>query len=303
MSIEIKAAEMRSCEASPSVVKINNIWCITEQYKIEVAYTLVSNDICGPVAFISSEVIPYIYTDYIYTDGETTAEWGRQVLLTKKLESIESLEGQAIMAKVVCTYGQATLDTQRTQRGPSPEDPVQISCSLVEREIPLKVDRTGRKVVNSAGEFFYDPITVNYHERQIRISRKEYRNPLSMAMSYTDRINSTAIWGFPAYTLKLTVEHSFDSKDFGWNVTYVFETRWDTWWSYPLDQGFKEIKDGLLVPILDDDGSPISTPALLDGSGHQLSSGGSPVYPSDPFKGYLTANFNGLRLPQVNWIV
>lgn len=70
-------------------------------------------------------------------------------------------------------------------------------------------------------------------------------------------------------------------------------------WQYrPLDMGFRQLNaDGDLVTICDASGAPLNQPSLLDGSGHALATGGTPVYREFIVRDSVDMDGWGLVLP------
>ena len=165
-----------------------------------------------------------------------------------------------------------------------PEEPFSpnfsLSTGVQTGQEPIHYDIDGNVIANSAGDIFSDPVIAETETSNFSITRTEYVNPISKQREYSDRygiVNETAIWGYRARTLRLTITSSYSIQS-GWDVTYNFLYKSETWDYTTLDRGFDELiasdpqQPGVRIksPILvDDNGSPvpITSPAALDGNG------------------------------------
>jgi hypothetical protein len=157
----------------------------------------------------------------------------------------------------------------------------------------------GGAIINSAGDYFDPPVLRDLTRPTLTIVRNEAIATLSTypvwdpvgAAAYRDTINSATWLTYPQYTVKcrsITAREAWSSKipnglgGYGAKyaiVTYSFEINPDTWRAYPLDQGLRRLDTGVRKQIIVD-GSPATSPVLLNGSGAVLSVGGTPVYGS-----------------------
>ena len=165
--------------------------------------------------------------------------------------------------------------------------PIKVTIGGDRYERVVLYDQAGNPILNSAGDAFEEPITIDESRTKIVVVRQELCSTfdLTLAESFRDTLNE-ALWnGFDPKTVKVgiiaTGENQYDTNNEVWyfSVTYPFEVNRDGWKKKLLDQGFAYLDgSGKLRQLLGSDGHPLKEPTLLDGSGHQLASGGTPVY-------------------------
>lgn len=99
---------------------------------------------------------------------------------------------------------------------------------------------------------------------------------------WADHVNEAEWFGFPARTAKLEDDRGegpkFENGVNFWKETLVIKIDPAGWKTRYLDQGFREIVAGAYRVILDTAGRPLTTPALLNGSGVKLAPGSDPVF-------------------------
>jgi hypothetical protein len=159
---------------------------------------------------------------------------------------------------------------------------------------PIDKDKSGAALVNSAGEPFDPPIQEEFNDLVLRITRNEAAYDPALASEYKKAVNSDQFLWFEPYTVRCNL---FEGRRirignlFYYQVNYEFIIRQDPdadgnisgWKRRILDQGFRE-KTGTdegkptYALILDDNGTPINQPALLDGSGSKLDDAADPYY-------------------------
>lgn len=140
-------------------------------------------------------------------------------------------------------------------------------------------DNAGNPILNSTGDRYGEPITVDDHITTMTIQRNELVSAfdLELASIYSDSVNDAPWNGFAARTLKMgiieTSDEQFDSSNQVWyyTVTYPIAISRTEWRKDLLDQGYNELDpyDTKPKPIMNN-GQPISEPVLLDGAGHRL---------------------------------
>lgn len=191
--------------------------------------------------------------------------------------------------------------------GPDPTAwPMLVSFGSARYERVVTVDQAGAPILNSAGDPFDEPVTVDDSRSVITVERNELVKYVAgtggggsvgfdptLAERYRDKVNASPWNGFAAKTVKCsgitTGNQQYDSNAQVWyyTVSYVFEINRDTWVKHLLDQGFNVLVSGKPTPVMSK-GQRVEEPVLLDGSGNQLTTG-SPVfrsfdaYPSDDF--------------------
>jgi hypothetical protein len=178
--------------------------------------------------------------------------------------------------------------------------PVKVSWNGNRFERVVFIDANGNPVLNSAGDYFDPPLMADDSRPMLRIVRNEQLYNPTYANLWKDTVNLDVFWGFDAGTVKL----AFPNGDLEFSpvcgfydvVTYEFEVNANGWVKQILDQGMRQIVSGKKVKILDDAGAAVDSPALLNGAGKKLATGGAPVFL--PFTVYQTADFSALNLPQ-----
>ncbi len=174
-------------------------------------------------------------------------------------------------------------------------EPYTAEWMFVDSYEPIDRDRQHKALVNSADEPFDPPIQEEAHDIILRIVRNEQSyNPL-VASNFKKSVNESQFLWFPPQTVKCPVYESVRMRKanlFYCQVKYEFAIRTDMdsesqyigWKRRILDQGFRE-KTGnnengqpKYALIKDDDGSPVSQPVLLNGSGERLAAEADPVF-------------------------
>jgi len=161
-------------------------------------------------------------------------------------------------------------------------------------------DRDGAVIQNSALDRFDPTVTIERHYPTLSISRYERAYDINRALEYVDTVNLTTVL---IAGLIARAEGALLSKFEGanvevdgidcWQVNYevVFAP---TFVKQVLDQGFNAIKDGK-KEIIKHKGKDTTEPELLDGTGHELPWGGTPVFRD--FHVYQKVDFGPLGLP------
>jgi hypothetical protein len=181
--------------------------------------------------------------------------------------------------------------------------PIKVSFSSVKFERALLYDQSNTPIVNSAGDPFKDPVTLDNSRPILRVVRNERIQGFNFLLSeqYRDKVNN-ALWnGFATKTVKCsgieTSDPQYDSNNQWWYyaVSYVFEVDRDTWQAKLLDVGVNFLDgSGKPQPFRDAKGQKKDDGTLLDGSGHKLAGGGTPVYFN--FDVYPSVDFTAFNL-------
>jgi len=141
-------------------------------------------------------------------------------------------------------------------------------------------------VVNTAGEFFDQPITEQTYDLVKRCVGNRNRYDEIQAAEYIGCINNSGWKGFPPYVVRLT-QWSHEMMQAGdiiyYRHTWEFRVRWEGWLRKTLNTGYDEVgavdtdhPDGLW-PI-QRNGVDATTPSNLDDAGHVLVPGQPLVY-------------------------
>jgi len=168
--------------------------------------------------------------------------------------------------------------------------PIKVSFGGERTEKVISRDKSGGPIVNSAGDPFDPPITIDDSRSTMTVTRNERVSSfdLTLAEQYRDKINSADWNGFEALSVKCgiisTSEPQYDSnaRVYYYTVTYPFTIDRKGWLKDILDAGCNELDPdrGLPRPIMRQ-GQQVSDPVPLDGAGHAL----------DPTYGYTEPNY------------
>lgn len=152
-------------------------------------------------------------------------------------------------------------------------------------------------VRNSAGQPFDPPPEKEEVRRTLTVVRNQASYDPVGTLLYENAINLKAWLGFEKETVLckgITADRQHEKGVFFQRVTYEFEINRRTWTKKILDAGYYELVAGELKLIRDKFGNPLSSPALLDGTGLKLPDGDDPVYLE--FDLYDLADFSLLGL-------
>lgn len=181
------------------------------------------------------------------------------------------------------------------------DHPPKISWGGSKFEKAIDQDINGDAILNSAGDYFDPPVTVDDSRITLRIQRNEARYDPAIAAQFKDAINSDTFYGqqpgtwksaLPTADLQFNVD-SGTADGFYYEVTYEFEFRPEGWKREILDQGLKVITGGVQVPA-SEGGKDVTSPILLDGTGVALAVDADPVFLS--FDVYNEIAFSQLNL-------
>lgn len=176
---------------------------------------------------------------------------------------------------------------------------------------PVYQDNAGNTITNSCNQSFEPPIEKTYYEREsISVNFKSDVVDVTNIIACRGKLNDAGVTlsisalgysrTFAAKTLMLkkasyTVTISNDGTPLYWSISYVLAYDPNTWTRQIVDRGLYTLDPTghvKLVPILDREGQPVTTPQCLDGSGNKVALGGAAVLL--PFDLDDTASFTGL---------
>jgi hypothetical protein len=170
------------------------------------------------------------------------------------------------------------------------DHPLKISWDSNRTQVPAEEDVNGDAIVNSAGDYFFDPpVMVDDSRWVLTIVRNEPTFDPDWADTYKDAINTDPFFGRDPKTWKVASITSGDpihdtdsgTKD-GWYyaVKYQFEHDPDGWDLKILDKGMRKLDQSTLktIEVRDEKGEKISEPVLLDGSGNVLAKDADPYF-------------------------
>lgn len=216
------------------------------------------------------------------TDGTTTipgiyAVHPYNSWLFVKSKQVES--AGPLNFKVTVNY-EATLDKDTGEPTTPIMEPATWSYHFVSSNEPIDRDEAGNPITNSADEGYDPPVTKDIHDLVLRIQRSEESYDPLRAYQYKGAVNSDVFLGIPAGKVLCSVidaEKAQAADLIYYKVTYEFQMRFDGWKLKLVDQGYREKtgtnQDGspAYEAITNKDGSNVSQPAFLDGSGRKLS--------------------------------
>ena len=158
----------------------------------------------------------------------------------------------------------------------------------------LQFDREQALIANAAGDPFDPPYQVDDSRATMTVTRNElnYRQDWR---DWHDVVNSDVFMGTNPGNVKLKgiqAKFQYENNLAFWRVTYPFEWRDDGFtvqdgpdtfragWNPAviLNQGMRYKSGSTLINIDPNNGQPFSRPILLDASGGQLATGGTPSY-------------------------
>lgn len=183
------------------------------------------------------------------------------------------------------------------------DHPVKVSWNFAKFEQVAFRDINGKAIVNSAGDYFDPPVTIDDSRPIVKIVRNEATFDPVLAKTYKDSTNTDTFLGQDPYTWKISdiqgdLEYNMDCgtpDGFYYVVTYELEFNPDTWKKLILDQGMRGLDgSGKFTQFLDDKGQPVSDPVLMDGNGGRKSATADPHFFT--FEVYREVAFADLNL-------
>jgi hypothetical protein len=258
----------------------------------------------GPKAVRTTTGIPNVGSTYGINIGVTGLEETDPGAFVQSIDADEIGGDDSDGTAWVVTVQYGPYDTASFGSDPLSWKPV-VSFGGRELEKVVAFDKDGNAILNSAGDQFGDPVLIDDSRSTFNIVRNELVSSFSpsFAATYCNRCNADVWNGFAIGTVKLgiisTGDPTLDTNSglYYYAVNYPVEVNSDGWKASVLDQGFAEKKtvSGVVksVPITTA-GQPISEAVPLDGSGHRLAPGGTPV--KLDFDVYPRINFSGLSI-------
>lgn len=158
------------------------------------------------------------------------------------------------------------------------QDEIKVSWDGEIYQESIIEDVDGDAIVNSAGDYFIDPVPTREASHLIAKIRLSVIAVPSWVISYQNAVNNAAITigGLAIDAGLAKVQRiSVGEKEYRNGVgfypfSYEVHIHKDGWRFRPLDAGFREIVDGELVQIKDSNNDEPTTPVPLDGSGAPL---------------------------------
>jgi hypothetical protein len=162
--------------------------------------------------------------------------------------------------------------------------PIEISWTAAPYERVVFNDTDGKAILNSAGDYFDPPLTIDDSRPVLTVVRNEPSYNPTLAIDYQDAVNTDSFLGFSpgqVKVAKIDATSATENDIFYWRVTYEFHFRREGWALSVLDQGRYQKLNNKPVPIPEYDesgnavpGSHVSDPVPLDGAGQRLTNPG-----------------------------
>lgn len=173
-----------------------------------------------------------------------------------------------------------------------------FSASVELQDEARAVDLNGVYNVNSIGLFFDDPLLIKTGILNLNYQRREYSNPLSTIIAYSNYINSVAMWGFAIGTVRvasITANITTTETSTAYDVAYALQYNPRGWNTQKANSSYYYYSGSALTRALNTDGSPSESPVFIALDGTKLASNVAPLWRS--FQVYPAADLTALGLP------
>ena len=160
----------------------------------------------------------------------------------------------------------------------------------------VDVDVNGVPIVNTAGDFYNDPVEINDFLPTLSATGNHSTFNVGLAYAYRNAVNSDNWWGFPPGSLQvLSIKGQYiNDAEWGgyWRSTYQLMVNPEGFDVQLASRGLRELDaNGKLSPIKIK-GKEITEPVMLDWNGKAMLSGGQPVIRK--YQLYNRLPFNGV---------
>lgn len=204
----------------------------------------------------------------------------------------ECVSDDGLKWKVSATYGMIDNDNQQDTNPLN--EPWDIQTDNTNFTAFTDVSYDGTPMRNAAGDPFSDPVEFDDKRPTLSITRNELNFSPAVAYNYRNAVNSDPFYGVgpgqcKVSSIKGQKKYYSEGGFWYWTVSYQFEFNPNGFDVSIQNKGFRELKNGNPVRILDKSGEPVSEPVFLDSSGAVLPQGGQPIaytyqiYPRLPF--------------------
>ena len=158
------------------------------------------------------------------------------------------------------------------------QDEIMISWTSEIYQEAIHEDVNGNAILNSAGDYFIDPLVTRDNSHFIAKIRANVRGVPAWVLSKQNHVNSGIITigglqiaaGLARMSrLEISERQRRGNIDF-WVLSYEIHIHENGWRARPLDAGFRKLEYGEPVQIKDKNGDEVTTPVLLDGEGGVL---------------------------------
>lgn len=193
--------------------------------------------------------------------------------------------------------------TERSFDQSDPEnDEVLVSWTSEIYQEPVFKDNNGNAILNSAGDYFLDPVPARDASHLIARIRKNVTSIPIWVLTYQNAVNNSAISiaGLPvaagqAKLQRIDIgERQKRGNSIFYEIAFEIHLHANGWKLEPLDAGFRRKDDeGKRVQITNDgDNEPVTSPALLNGEGGLLSNPSPVTAVYGDFDVYPERNFS-----------
>lgn len=175
------------------------------------------------------------------------------------------------------TVTAAYSSEQELKENPT-EDPAKITVSTEQFQKVAEEDINGYGIVNSAGDIFDPPHMMDDSRRVITVTKNILTAPLWL-LDYADVVNNDTftVLGITyavgvAKIQRISISGTQVRGAFNFlSMQIDIHLRREGWLLEPLDIGFRYLSGVYRKNIVSDDGLPVTTPVMLNGSGLVLS--------------------------------
>lgn len=222
----------------------------------------------------------------VYTEGNA---WTERTFYIDATPRLIGPRGALWEWEVQYTVGGVYVDDP-TAPQEQDETLLQFSTTVDLEDYATACDLDNKWNVNSAGDFYADPLVFKSGILNLTYQIREYENPLWKSEAFFQMVNSVEWFTFPAGTVKVA-DISFNAtttrqRGTYYDTTYKLQYRPRGWRIEKADAGFYFLSYGRYVRALHSDGSPTEEPILLNGAGSPLNSGA-------PYFNYFRMNYSG----------
>jgi len=177
-----------------------------------------------------------------------------------------------------------------TQEDDPLDEPAVYSWSDAASTEPVDEDADGNALVNAAGEPFDPPLTKDFEDPVLTITRNQASFDPDVKLDYGNSVCAEVFWGAAIGRARMTSikgDEQAGSPAY-WTCVYVIQFRFLTatdtpaskaWYWRVLNHGFRYIGSGSKTyAFLDTNGQPLSQPSLLAADGSPLAASADPVW-------------------------
>ena len=181
----------------------------------------------------------------------------------------ELVDGSLTFWTVTCEYQR---NTETNQDNPLLR-PLLVNISSQKYEQAVIKDRNGSGIVNTAGDPFDPPLTMDATRLFLTLTKNFSAYNFDLASTLLDNVNSVPFYGMSVGTLKFEGFHAtrqFEQDTEFWTCTGEFAFRREGWQLHPLNAGLRRLVSGSMQKCTDSDSLPVLAPVPLSKAGGQI---------------------------------